>query len=133
MFRNFLSRRQMFHGVSLMAMIDSFKGRLMAGALRTGPDIFESIGVRPIVNCKGTFTIISGSQSLPEVKLAMEAASRHYVHLDELMEAVGKRLSELTQAEWGMVSNGCASALAHATAACVAGSDPEKMQRLPDL
>ena len=62
----------------------------------------------------------------------MEAASRHYVHLDELMDAVGKRLAELTQAEWGMVSNGCASALAHSAAACIAGADPEKMQRLPD-
>ena len=32
-----------------------------------------------------------------------------------------------------MVSNGCAAALAHATAACIAGADPEKLQRLPNL
>ena len=107
--------------------------RAWAAALKVGPDIYQSIGVEPIVNAKGTFTIITGSQSLPEVKAAMEAASRHYVHLDELMPAVGRRLSELTKAEWGMVSNGCAAALAHATAACVAGADPEKLQRLPDL
>jgi L-seryl-tRNA(Ser) seleniumtransferase len=100
--------------------------------MRIGPDIYESIGVRPLVNCKGTFTIISGSQTLPEVKAAMDAASRHYVHLDELMEGVGKRLAELTQAEWGMVSCGCAAALAHSTAAAMAGADPEKLQRLPD-
>lgn len=125
-------RRDLFHGLSLAALFASVKTKLSAGSLRVGPDIYQSIGVRPIVNCKGTFTIISGSQSLPEVKAAMEAASRHYVHLDELMEAVGKRLAELTQAEWGMVSSGCAAALAHTTAAAIAGADPEKMQRLPD-
>ena len=110
-----------------------FSGRASAAAaLRIGPDIFQSIGVRPIVNCKGTFTIVSGSQSLPEVKAAMMAASQHYVHMDELMAGVGKRLAELTGAEWGMVSNGCAAALAHASAACMAGADPEKLQRLPN-
>ncbi len=127
------ARRDLFRGASLAALVSSWKSRLFAGSLTIGPSIFESIGVRPIINCKGTFTIISGSQSLPEVKAAMEAASRHYVHMDELMEATGKRLSELTQAEWGMVSNGCAAALVHATAACVSGGDPEKMQRMPQL
>ena len=46
-----------------------------------------------MVNARGTFTIISGSQSLPEVKKAMELASHSYVHMDELMSAVGKRLA----------------------------------------
>jgi D-glucosaminate-6-phosphate ammonia-lyase len=96
-------------------------------------NLYQSIGVRPVVNCRGTFTIITGSQSLPEVKKAMEMASHSYVHMDELMEATGKRLAELTKAEWGIVTNGCAAALAHATAACITGGDPEKMQRMPDL
>src|SRR5262249_3538087 len=55
------------------------------------------------------------------------------VHLDELMEGVGRRLAELTKAEWGMITAGCAAALTHATAACIAGANPEKMQRLPKL
>jgi L-seryl-tRNA(Ser) seleniumtransferase len=104
-----------------------------APALSTGRDLYQSIGVRPLVNCRGTFTIITGSQTLPEVKAAMEEASRHYVNMDELMDAVGKRLAELTQAPWGIVTAGCAAALTHATSACLAGADPEKMQRLPNL
>jgi len=32
-----------------------------------------------------------------------------------------------------MVTAGCAAAMTHSTAACLAGSDPEKMQRLPNL
>lgn len=132
MLSRFLNRRDLFRGGSLLAALQSLRGQTQANALRIGPDIYESIGVRPIINCKGTFTIVSGSQSLPEVKQAMDAASRHYVHLDELMDGVGRRLAELTQADWGIVTCGCASALAHATAACIAGTDPEKLQRLPD-
>ena len=97
------------------------------------PNIYEKIGVKPFINCQGTFTILSGSQSLPEVKKAIDEASRHYVHMDELMDKVGQRLAELTGAEFGIVTAGCAAALAHVTAACVAGADPEKMQRLPTL
>jgi L-seryl-tRNA(Ser) seleniumtransferase len=104
-----------------------------APALELGANLYESIGVTPIVNCRGTYTIITGSQSLPEVKRAMEAASNAYVHMDELMDAVGRRLAELTKAEWGIVTAGCAAALTHATSACIAGGDPEKMQRVPNL
>jgi D-glucosaminate-6-phosphate ammonia-lyase len=95
--------------------------------------LYESIGVRPVINARGTFTIITGSQSLPEVKQAMEEASRHYVHLDELMEGVGRRIAEITQAPWAIVTNGCSAALTHFTAAAIAGFNPERMQRLPDL
>lgn len=106
---------------------------LAAPALELGGNLYESIGVTPIVNCRGTYTIITGSQTLPEVKRAMEEASRAYVHMDELMEAVGQRLAELTKAEWGIVTAGCAAALTHATSACISGGDPEKMQRVPNL
>jgi L-seryl-tRNA(Ser) seleniumtransferase len=105
----------------------------VATGLRVGPDIYQSIGVRPLVNARGTYTIISGSTMLPEVRAAMDAASRHYVHLDELNEAVGARLATLTGAEWGMVSSGCAAALTHATAACVAGGNPDLHVRIPNL
>ena len=133
MLRAIFSRRNIFSASGFLGALHSWSGRAYAASLKTGPTIYQSIGVRPLVNCKGTFTIISGSQSLPEVKAAMESASRHYIHLDELMAAVGQRLAELTRAEWGMVSNGCAAALCHATAACIAGADPEKLQRLPKL
>jgi L-seryl-tRNA(Ser) seleniumtransferase len=63
----------------------------------------------------------------------MDAAAQHHVHLDELMAAIGARLAELTKAEWGMVSSGCAAALTHATAACVAGGNPDLHVRIPNL
>src|SRR5262252_6456891 len=63
----------------------------------------------------------------------MAAASQHYVHLDELAEAVGARLATLTKAEWGLVTCGCSAALQHATAACVAGGNPDLHVRIPNL
>src|SRR5213594_2937143 len=104
-----------------------------AEGLRVGQDIYQSIGVRPLINARGTFTIISGSRMLPEVRAAMDAAAQHHVHIDELMTAIGARLAELTKAESGLVASGCAAALTHATAACVAGGNPDLHVRMPNL
>jgi seryl-tRNA(Sec) selenium transferase len=101
--------------------------------LRAGPDVYQSIGVRPLINGRGTYTIISGSLMLDEVRNAMAAASQHYVHLDELSEAIGQRLALLTGAEWGLVTSGCAAGLTHGTAACVAGGNPDLHIRFPNL
>jgi D-glucosaminate-6-phosphate ammonia-lyase len=103
------------------------------GRLPIGPNIFQSIGVEPIINCRGTFTIIGGSVERPEVRAAMEAASKDFVQYDELADGIGKRLAEITGAEWGMVSAGCAAGMKHITAACVTGGNPEKLIRIPDL
>ncbi|MBN9587939.1 MAG: Cys/Met metabolism pyridoxal-phosphate-dependent protein [Alphaproteobacteria bacterium 64-11] len=92
---------------------------------------FTRIGVRPLINARGTYTIISGSRSLPEVKQAMFEASHYYVDLDEMMNGIGARLAALNGAEWGIVTNGCEAAIVLATIACIAGSDVEKAQALP--
>jgi hypothetical protein len=102
-------------------------------ARRASPDVYRAIGIKPLVNARGTFTIISGSLMLPEVRAAMDAAARHYVHLDELAEAIGARLATLTGAEWGLVTSGCSAALTHATAACIAGGNPDLHVRIPNL
>ena len=103
------------------------------GPLTPGPEIYQSIGVEPVINCRGTFTIIGASVETPETRAAMEYAARYFVQYDELAEGVGRRLATLTGADWGMVSAGCAAGLKHVTAACVAGGNPEKLIRIPDL
>jgi L-seryl-tRNA(Ser) seleniumtransferase len=133
-----LNRRDLFRRGGLLAW-PVFLGRRPAAAapvtagLQVGSDIYRSIGIRPLINCRGTLTIVGGSLELPEVRAAKEAAARHYVHLDEMMDGIGKRLAELTGAEWGIVTSGCAAAIAHATAACVAGANPDLHVRIPNL
>ena len=92
---------------------------------------YLALGVRPFINCCSVRTMHGGSLMLPQVRAAVDEASRWFVNLDELMEAAGRRLAELTGAEWGLVTCGSAAAVALGTAACVAGNDPVKMLRLP--
>src|SRR5919202_2750760 len=92
---------------------------------------YLALGVRPFINCCSVRTMHGGSLMLPQVRAAVDAASRQFVNLDELMAAAGKRIAELTGAEWGIVTCGSAAAVALGTAACVAGNDPVKMVRLP--
>jgi len=135
-----LSRRDLFRTGGVLALPAWLRNGKAAPAatsvspgLKLGPNIYESVGIRPIINCRGTFTIVGGSLELPEVRAAKEAAAGHYVQLDEMMAAIGGRLAELTGAEWGVVTSGCAAGLAHATAACVAGGNPDRHVRIPDL
>src|SRR5882724_1093329 len=130
------NRRSLFKHGSLLAAAQALGGgiqRAVAAPLELGANLYRSIGVRPLVNARGTFTIITGSQTLPDVKRAMDEASRNFVQMDELMDGVGKRLAELSGAEWGIVTAGCCAAVTHCTAAAIAGGNPERMQRLPNL
>src|SRR3954447_2065360 len=131
-----VSRRSLFRQGGLLAAAQALGGGLQRAAsaapLQLG-NLYRSIGVRPVINARGTFTIITGSTTLPEVKKAMEEASRSFVDMDELMDGVGKRLAELSGAEWGIVTAGCCAAITHCTASAIAGGNPERMQRLPNL
>src|SRR5437879_11626144 len=97
-----------------------------------GANIYTRIGVRPFINARGTWTYLSGSLELPEVKAAKQEAAQHFVNIIELQHAVGRRLAELSGAASGMVTSGAAGAMASATAACIAGSDPDRIWQLPD-
>jgi len=103
-----------------------------AAATKSPGSIYARIGVRPFINARGTWTYLSGSLELPEVRAAKQEAARHFVDIFELQRAAGKRLSELSGAESGMVTSGAAGAMASATAGCMAGTDPAKIWQLPD-
>jgi len=95
-------------------------------------NVYSRLGVKTVINCRGTWTYLSGSLQLPEARQAQEEAGRYFVNIVELQQAVGRRLAELTGAESGLITSGAAGAMAAATAACIAGSDPKKIWQLPD-
>jgi L-seryl-tRNA(Ser) seleniumtransferase len=97
-----------------------------------GRDVIGELGVRSFINAAGTFTALTGSLLRPEAMEAMRVASRKYVRLEDLHDAVGKRVAELLRCEAALITSGCASALSLATAACVAGSNPARIRQLPD-
>jgi D-glucosaminate-6-phosphate ammonia-lyase len=129
-----ISRRRLLQSGGLAAAgVAGGESAMGAEAPAQSPEIYTRIGVRPFINCTATLTINGGSLTLPEVIAAMEQAAHFHVNLDELMEKAGDRLAEMLQVEWGLVTAGTAAALTHATAGVLAGTDPEKIQRLPNL
>src|SRR5207245_8845333 len=109
---------------------------LASAATALGKDsrqnVYTRLGVKTIINCRGTWTYLSGSLEFPEVRAAQREASEYFVNMFELQHAASRRLAELTGAEAGMVTSGAAGAMASAAAACMAGSDPKDIWQLPD-
>src|SRR5579885_2652376 len=95
-------------------------------------NVYTRLGVKTVINCRGTWTYLSGSLEFPEVREAQVEAAQHFVNVIDLQRAVGRRLSELTGAESGIVTSGSAGAMAAATAACMAGTDDHYIWQLPD-
>jgi hypothetical protein len=87
-------------------------------------NIYTRLGVRPIINARGTWTYVGSVLELPEVRAAKQEAAEHFVDMWELQRGVGKRLGEITGFESGMITAGAAAAMATATAACIAGTIP---------
>jgi uncharacterized pyridoxal phosphate-dependent enzyme len=94
--------------------------------------IYSELGVRTLINGRGIATFYSSSLIPPEVHRAMERASENFVEIVELQKAVGARLARFAGTESAMVCSGSAACISQATAGCIAGTDPEKIARLPD-
>ena len=94
--------------------------------------IYEELGVRPIINARSYSTKVGGAPLPAEVLDAMREAAEQCVRMDELQEAAGRAIAEATGAETGIVTSGASAALTLAAAACLAGSDVSRMNRLPD-
>ena len=94
--------------------------------------IYDSLNVRTVINCTGTFTRLGGTLMAPEVTAAMVEASKNFVVLEELQYAAGKFIAEITGAEAGYVTSGAQAGLVLSIAACITGLDPVKMDRMPN-
>jgi len=104
----------------------------MPAARLSNANVYERLGIRTIVNASGPSTRLSGGIMRPEVAAAMAEASQWCVDLAEVQGRASEILAEATGAEAGYVTAGASAALMLASAACLAGFDPAKMNRLPD-
>src|SRR5437762_9645087 len=132
------SRRSFFKFLAATPLLSQIATRDLyaqaATAIGKDPrrNVYTRLGVKTVINCRGTWTYLSGSLEFPEVRQAQLEAAEYFVNMIELQRAVGRRLSELTGAESGMVTSGSAGAMAASTAACMAGTDDKKIWQLPD-
>jgi len=95
-------------------------------------NVYSRLGVKTVINCRGTWTYLSGSTEFPEVREAQLEAGKYFVNVIDLQRGIGRRLAELTGAESGMITSGAAGAMAVATAGCMAGTDDKYVWQLPD-
>src|SRR5438093_7338699 len=116
---------------SALAAIPNPLPALQAAAAKShskkSPNVYDRLGVRTRINAKGTYTYLTGSLMPPEVAQAQHEAAEHYVFLEELQAAAGKKIAQLLGVEAAMVTSGAAGAMTLGTAACVAGKDEEKI------
>src|ERR1700682_5415341 len=115
-----------------IAAQDLYAKSTAAFGLSSQDNVYTRLGVKTVINCRGTWTYLSGSLQFPEVRAAQTEASHHFVNMVELQRAAGRKLAELTGAESGLITTGAAGAMAASTAACMAGSDSQKIWQLPD-
>ncbi len=94
--------------------------------------IYENIGVRPVINAIGTATRYGGALMAPEVLETMRVASQEFCLLDELHEKAGEKVAEMLGVEAAYVTASAACGLVITTAACMTGTDQDRIRQLPD-
>jgi L-seryl-tRNA(Ser) seleniumtransferase len=125
------NRRRFLQGISAVPLLGGAAGTAKAAPVTR--DYFAELGIRPFLNAAGTYTMLTASLMPAEVVQAYEYASKRYVRLSDLHDAVGRRIAEMVGCEAAMVTAGAASALTLGTAACLTGKNQEFIHRLPDL
>ncbi len=127
------NRRNFLKAASTAPMSGAFAASAATSKVISGKgrDYFKELGVRTMINAAGTYTALTASLMQPEVMDAINYASNKFVRLNELHDAVGRRIAEMVQCEAAMVPSGAAAALTAGTAACVAGSDADAIRRIP--
>jgi len=96
-------------------------------------DLFAELGVRRVINADVTMTFLSGSLMLPEVLEAINSTSHDFANMFELQDKVGGKIAEMLKVEGAMVTSGAACAILLSTAACITGTDKDKIKNIPNL
>ena len=94
-------------------------------------DVYEVLGVKPLINAAGTVTTLGGSLMPPEVVAAWRSASKRFVNMLELQDRVGERIAELLGVEAALVTTGAAGAMLIGTAAALTYRDHSLVAQLP--
>ncbi|MFN0170878.1 MAG: aminotransferase class V-fold PLP-dependent enzyme [Bryobacteraceae bacterium] len=128
------TRRGIVRGFGFSSLLSLFPfARNAAAARSTPPNVLKELGIRPLLNFRGTHTVIGASKQWPELHEAMAEISRHFVPLGELQDKVGARIAALMGTEDAYVTTGAAGAITIGTCGCLTGEDTAKVRQLPDL
>lgn len=96
-----------------------------------GTDYYQKLGITPLINAAGTYTVLSASTMPDEVQAAVALAAKKPVNLNELLEASGAYLAKQLRCEAALVTSGAAAALVVGTAACVTMGNDHAILGIP--
>jgi len=97
------------------------------------PDFPGSARLRRVVNAAGTMTSLGANRIVPEAVSAMLAVSPHFVEIDALQARAAEIIAKATGAEAGCLTACSAAGVTLSIAACMTGSDPAKIEQLPNV
>jgi uncharacterized pyridoxal phosphate-dependent enzyme len=127
------NRRTFLQSLSSLPVIGGVFAARSFGANGGGRDYFKELGVKPFINAAGTYTTLTASLMQKEVVQAYEYASRSFVRLNEVQDAVGAKIATMLGTEAAIVTSGAAGALTCGTAGCVTGTDEKAIHQIPDM
>jgi uncharacterized pyridoxal phosphate-dependent enzyme len=133
-----MKRRDVLKSLTALPLVGGFVGNLIPDVVSAAPatqkrDFFKELGVTPVINAGVTMTFLSGSLMLPEVLEAINSTSHDFANMYELQDKVGAKIAEMLKVEAAMVTSGAACAMLLGTAACITGTNAEKIKQLPNL
>jgi len=130
--RRKVSRRRVLQASAGLAVTSAIASNANADPPMSPLNVYEKLGIKPVINAVGTVTVLGGSVMPPEVVAAWADAAKHFVDLVELQDKVGARIAKLLGVEAALVTTGAAGALFLGSAAAVTHGDPKLIARLPD-
>ena len=118
-------------GSAALSGIPSLEAQGSAKSTPKAVDYYEKLGLTPLINAAGTYTVLSASTMPDEVRAAIELAARSPVNLNELIEASGAYLAKQLRCEAALVTSGAAAALVVGTAACITMGNEQPILDIP--
>ena len=93
---------------------------------------YKDLGIKRIINCYDTYTLLGGHILSDEVRAARDEADTSFAWIWDLQKKAGERVAKLLHAESAFIPVGVYAGMSQCIAALMAGEDTEKMRQLPN-
>ncbi|MFH9296751.1 aminotransferase class V-fold PLP-dependent enzyme [Streptomyces sp. NPDC017520] len=93
---------------------------------------YKDLGIGLVVSAQGNATPLGSSPLSERVVSAMANAAGHHVDMEQLRRSSGTLLAKAAGSEDACPTSGAAAGIVMAVAACIAGDDITRVERLPD-
>jgi L-seryl-tRNA(Ser) seleniumtransferase len=114
----------------------AWKGSSKISGFGQSGNPYEELGVKTVINCEGTMTVLGGSILRPELEAVMGQAGRHFVRIADLEVAAGNRIAQMLKLPEGytaLVTSGAAAAIESGLAGILTGDNEQFIKQIPDL